>query len=74
MDIQNIRYNNRFEFMIDMDEDLMDASILKLTLQPLIENSIFHGLEPKKGYCVIIIRGKKEIMISSWKLSTMVLA
>lgn len=66
MDIQNIRYNNRYEYIIDFDEELMNASILKLTFQPLIENALFHGLEPKDGYCVIILRGRKaenEILI-----------
>lgn len=60
IDIQNVRYNNRFEYIADFDEDLLDACILKLTLQPLIENAIFHGLEPKEGYCAIILRGRRE--------------
>jgi two-component system sensor histidine kinase YesM len=59
IDIMNMRYNNRFELIIDIDDDIINALILKLTLQPLIENSIFHGFETKEGSCVIIIRGKK---------------
>ena len=58
MDIQNIRYNNRFKFTEDFDSELLDAQILKLTLQPLIENAIFHGLEPKAGQCFILLRGQ----------------
>lgn len=59
IDIMNMRYNNRFELIIDLDDDIINSLVLKLTLQPLIENSIFHGFELKEGGCVIIIRGKK---------------
>ena len=66
IDIMNMRYNNRFKLIIDFNEGITNALMLKLTLQPLIENSIFHGFESKVGDCVIEIRGKKlgnEIMI-----------
>ena len=59
IDIMNMRYNNRFELIIDFDDDIINTLVLKLTLQPLIENSIFHGFESKEGGGVIIIRGKK---------------
>lgn len=60
LDIQNIRYNNRFTYVEDVEENVLDARILKLTLQPLIENAIFHGLEPKVGQCLIILRGRMQ--------------
>ncbi len=49
MSIQNFRYENKFELLYSIPPELMTYKILKLTLQPLIENSIKHGLEMKLG-------------------------
>ena len=38
------------------DEKLLDAQILRFTLQPLIENAIFHGIEPSRHRGIILIR------------------
>ena len=47
LSIQNARFNNRFKLLINVEEELLTQKILKLTLQPLIENSIKHAfLEP----------------------------
>jgi two-component system sensor histidine kinase YesM len=35
--------------LIEADEDVMDCPIIKLILQPIVENAVFHGLEPKMG-------------------------
>lgn len=45
LEIQKFRFEELFEFEIDIPEDVMNCSILKLTLQPLVENSIQHGFE-----------------------------
>lgn len=48
--IQNYRYGGMINFEIKTDdEDILNYSIIKFTLQPIVENSIFHGLEPKGG-------------------------
>lgn len=47
--IQNFRYENKFDMIYSIPPDLLNYKILKLTLQPLIENSIKHGLEMKLG-------------------------
>lgn len=50
--IQNYRFEDKFIFKIEMedeDDELLDCLIPKMTLQPLVENAIFHGLEPKAG-------------------------
>lgn len=49
MSIQNFRYENKFELLYSIPQELMNYRILKLTLQPLVENSIKHGLEMKLG-------------------------
>jgi two-component system sensor histidine kinase YesM len=45
--IQRIRYIDVFDFSIEMDENILNDQILKLTIQPLVENAIYHGLKPK---------------------------
>jgi two-component system sensor histidine kinase YesM len=49
MSIQNFRYENKFDLIYSISPELYNYKILKLTLQPLIENSIKHGLEMKLG-------------------------
>lgn len=49
LDILKVRYGDRILIHFDLDEESMDYSIMKLTLQPLIENAIYHGLENKRG-------------------------
>lgn len=41
--IQNMRFNNRYNFTRLVPEEYLDCSIIKLTLQPLVENAIKHG-------------------------------
>jgi two-component system, sensor histidine kinase YesM len=50
--IQNIRYDNSIDFKLEIPNEISSCRILKLILQPIIENSILHGLEKKrmKGY------------------------
>ncbi len=43
--IQKIRYKNKFEFEINADPDVMGCPTLKLILQPIVENAIYHGIE-----------------------------
>lgn len=46
--IQQYRYGGTITMDIQIDDDsLLDCEILKFTLQPLVENAIFHGIEPK---------------------------
>ncbi|RKP55115.1 sensor histidine kinase [Cohnella endophytica] len=45
LEIQKYRFEDLFEYSIDVSPELMSNTILKLTLQPLVENSIQHGFE-----------------------------
>lgn len=48
--IQNYRYGGTIVFSIQVeDEKIYEGQIVKFTLQPLVENAIFHGIEPKGG-------------------------
>jgi Predicted signal transduction protein with a C-terminal ATPase domain len=68
--IQQYRFDNKFEIEKNIDYDdayLMHARLPKLTLQPVIENAIFHGLECKIGQGKITIRAfatKKRMIIN----------
>ncbi len=43
-EIQKIRFEDKFELIVDIPEELEDCMIPKLTLQPIVENAIIHGL------------------------------
>lgn len=47
--IQNMRYDNIIETNIIIEEKYLNIMIPKMTLQPLVENSIYHGLKEKEG-------------------------
>jgi len=54
--IQNYRYGGMISFNIIVDDEtITNYDIIKFSLQPLVENSIFHGLEPKGGIGSITI-------------------
>lgn len=55
MNIQQHRFSNRFELIMAVPDELLDASVLKLTIQPLVENAVIHGLgKVKAGGCIAI--------------------
>ena len=60
LDIMTMRYYHSFQYRIEMDEEVMDARIPKLVLQPIVENSIKHGLDNAKNGFEIIITGHRE--------------
>ncbi|HZG78045.1 MAG TPA: sensor histidine kinase [Paenibacillus sp.] len=54
VNIQNQRFEHLIHLEIDIDERLLDYSILKLILQPIVENSILHGIMEKEHPCGIV--------------------
>lgn len=58
--IQNIRFSDRFSYIEDVDDAILSMEMLKLLLQPIVENSIYHGLERKIGTGTIKLTGRKE--------------
>ncbi len=61
LSIQNLRYKDKINFVKEIDEGLYEYKILKIILQPIVENAIIHGIfskEIKTG--TIIIKGKLE--------------
>ncbi|MCX7711150.1 MAG: sensor histidine kinase [Clostridia bacterium] len=58
--IQQMRYRNKLDFEIDVDEDIRQNKILKIILQPLVENAIYHGIKNKAEVGTVKIKGKRD--------------
>jgi len=57
--IQKIRYRDILDYEIEVDESILDGTILKLTLQPLVENALYHGIKNKRGGGTIWVRARR---------------
>lgn len=60
LEIQQVRYRDIMEYEIDVDPSVEKYKLPKLTLQPLVENAIYHGLKPKRGKGLISVRGSAD--------------
>lgn len=58
LSIINIRFDDRFTIHFDIDPATVNCIIPKMTLQPIIENAIYHGLEPRKGQGLLNLRSR----------------
>jgi len=58
--IQNIRFSNKIQYEVLIPEQYMNITVLKLLLQPVVENSIYHGLEKKKGKGLLTISSSED--------------
>lgn len=58
--IQKFRYRDILSYDIDFDKEILDNTILKLTLQPIVENALYHGIKNKRGMGHINIVGKMK--------------
>lgn len=57
VEIQKIRYRDKFNVSWNIDNSLLNLKTVKLSIQPLIENAIYHGIKPKKDTGNITITG-----------------
>lgn len=53
--IQSMRYEDKFDFEIHIDDHVKKCKIIKLIVQPIVENCIYHGIKKKRGKGKIII-------------------
>ena len=58
--IQKFRFFNRFDTKVEVDEEILNYETIKLILQPLVENAIYHGVRLMKKKGLIEIRGKEK--------------
>ena len=60
LEIQQVRYKDILTFEFLMDPALDECMVPKMTLQPLVENAIYHGIKPKRGVGRILISSIRE--------------
>ena len=58
--IQHMRFKNKFDYEFDIAEDVLELPSLKLMLQPLVENAIYHGMEFMDGDGLITLKAWRE--------------
>ena len=57
INIQKVRYKNKFDVTFDIDPQILQYSTMKLVLQPLLENAIYYGMESMDDDGRIVVRG-----------------
>ena len=60
LEIQRFRYQDILDYEIKFDEDILEYRIQKLTLQPIVENALYHGIKNKRGRGTITVTGEKQ--------------
>ena len=58
--LQKIRYNDKFSVFYNIKEEVLDCRVFKFILQPIVENSIYHGIQSMEGTGCIDITAYKE--------------
>jgi two-component system sensor histidine kinase YesM len=58
--IQKMRYGAILEYEIDIAEDILRESMLKILLQPLVENAIYHGIKETRRRGLIRLKGQSQ--------------
>jgi two-component system sensor histidine kinase YesM len=57
--IQQIRYRDKLNFSIEFPEKLMQLRVLKLIMQPIVENAIYHGIKERRGLGTIKLSARQ---------------
>ncbi|MGY5483295.1 cache domain-containing sensor histidine kinase [Paenibacillus sp. ALE2] len=60
MQIQQTRYRDRLRWELNVPDELKDLFVLKLMLQPVVENAIYHGIKARRGPGTICVEAKAE--------------
>jgi two-component system sensor histidine kinase YesM len=56
----NMRFDDKIQFYWNIDDNVLDYQIIRLSIQPIIENAIFHGIYPLDGIGIIEINCYKD--------------
>ena len=60
LEIQQVRYQDILDYEIDVPAELYPYRIPKITLQPLVENALYHGIKNRRGKGTIRVTGEKR--------------
>ena len=69
LSIQKTRYRDILDYEVDQPEDLEEAYMLKLLLQPLVENALYHGIKNKRGGGKISVKVHRENRIMTFTVA-----
>ena len=69
LSIQKTRYRDILDYEVDQPEDLEEAYMLKLLLQPLVENALYHGIKNKRGGGKISVKVQRENRIMTFTVT-----
>lgn len=58
--IQKLRFGDKIEVIENLRADTLDLMVMKLLLQPIVENAVYHGLEPKVGQGTIFLTSRRD--------------
>ncbi len=59
LSIYKIKNKDKFDYSIEIDDEILDFRIIKLIFQPIVENAVIHGVQEKIGNCSLVIKGHK---------------
>ncbi|MDO4788088.1 MAG: sensor histidine kinase [Johnsonella sp.] len=60
LEIQKIRYEDVLDYSIEIEPEIMECTMLKMILQPIVENALYHGIKKKRSGGKITVRGGKK--------------
>ncbi|WP_422658707.1 sensor histidine kinase [Paenibacillus sp. EC2-1] len=60
VELMKMKFNEKLSVEYDIPGELMSQEVIKIMLQPVIENSLMHGIEPMNGMGKIIVRARQE--------------
>ena len=60
VDILQLRYESKLEVQWNIPEEVQKCAIVKVSLQPLIENAVYHGIKPKREKGIIQVYAEKD--------------
>lgn len=69
LQILKIRYHSKYDYAIEVADEILDHEIIKFSLQPLVENAVYHGIKQKRKKGFIKILGYEEagdVVLSIW--------
>ena len=67
--LQNHRFDDKFDLIIDVKKNLLSTKIIKLVFQPVVENAIFHALETIEGKGFIKLTGYRKKTVAVFEIS-----
>ena len=60
LQIQQVRYQDILSYSVDVPEELYECRIPKITIQPIVENALYHGIKNRRGGGKIIVSGENK--------------